>query len=151
MSIAIINSYCPLKGKEVAMSQGYPYPGAGPAKPGMVQAIAIMTLVNGILNILWALGATAAIVLGTFGIGLLCAPLTIAPLILGIFEIIYAEKLLANPPKPTQPSQLIAILEIACILAGNGVSLVIGILALVFYNQPEVQAFFAQLNAPEAR
>ena len=38
-----------------------------------------------------------------------------------------------GPAKPTQPSQLIAIL------------------ALVFYNQPEVQAFFAQLNAPEAR
>ena len=133
------------------MSHHMQYPGSGPVKPGMVQAIAVMTLVNGILNILWALGATAGIILGTLGIGILCAPITILPVILGIFEIIYAEKLLANPPKPTEPSQLIAILEIACVIAGNGISLVIGILSLVFYSQPEVQAFFSELNAGEPR
>jgi hypothetical protein len=66
--------------------------------------------------------------------------------VLGIFEIVYAARLLSNPPKPTQPSQAIAILEICCILFGNVVPLVIGILALVFYNQPEVQDYFAKLN-----
>ena len=106
-----------------------------------------MTLVNGILNILWGLGATGSIVLGTFGIGLLCAPVTILPLILGVFEIIYATKLLANPPQPVRPSQAIAILEICCILAGNVISLVIGILALVFYNDDAVKTYFAGFNA----
>ena len=116
------------------------------SRPGMVQAIAIMTLINGILNILAAIGITATVVLGTLGIGLLCAPITISPLALGIFEIIYATNLLANPPKVKQPNQLIAILEIACIIIGNVVSLVVGILALVFYNDEEVKAYFAKLN-----
>ena len=115
-------------------------------RPGMVQAIAIMTLVNGILNILASLGVTVGIVVGTLGIGLLCAPITIAPLVLGIFEIIYGVNLMAEPPKVTKPNQAIAILEICCIIIGNVVSLVIGILALVFYNDEEVKAYFNQLS-----
>ncbi|PIZ25611.1 MAG: hypothetical protein COY47_05010, partial [Chloroflexi bacterium CG_4_10_14_0_8_um_filter_57_5] len=71
-----------------------------PQKPGMVQAIAIMTLVNGILNILYSLSLTGGIVLGTIGVGLLCAPITILPAVLGIFEILYATKILPNPPQP---------------------------------------------------
>lgn len=119
----------------------------GSDKPGMVTTIAIMTLVNGILNILWGLGATVAIVLGTIGVGLLCAPVTILPAVLGIFEIIYAAKLLPNPAQPVKPSQTIAILEIVCIIAGNVLSAVVGILALVFYNDQQVKDFFARLNA----
>jgi hypothetical protein len=117
-----------------------------PQKPGMVQAIAIMTLVNGILNILYSLGLTGGIVLGTIGVGLLCAPITILPAVLGIFEILYATKILPNPPQPVQPSQTIAILEIVCIIFGNVISVVVGILALVFYNDPAVRAYFAQIN-----
>lgn len=118
-----------------------------PQKPGMVQAIAIMTMINGILNIMAGLSITAAVVLGTLGVGLLCAPVTILPCVLGIFEIIYAANLLANPPKAIQPSQSIAILEIACILLGNVVSMIVGILAIVFYNDEEVKAYFAQINS----
>lgn len=129
------------------MHSGQIYEPGYPTKPGTVTAIAVMTLVNGILNILWALGLTVTVVLGTLGIGLLCAPLTILPLVLGIFEIIYGVRLLANPPEPMQPSQVIAILEICCILFGNVISLVVGILALVFYSQPEVKGYFAALNA----
>lgn len=124
--------------------------------PGLVKTIAIMTLVNGIFNILWGLGVTTGVVLGTFFIGLICAPVTILPTILGIFEMIYALKLLANPPQPVQPSTSIAILEILCVLAGNVFSMIVGILALVFYNDPQVKEYFARLNgipypvAPEA-
>jgi len=118
----------------------------GPERPGLVQAIAIMSLVNGIINILYSLGVTSGIVLGTLGLGLLCAPITIAPLVLGIFEIIYGINLMAEPPKVTKPNQAIAILEICCIIIGNVPSLVVGILALVFYNDEKVKAYFAQLN-----
>jgi hypothetical protein len=124
--------------------------------PGLVKTIAVMTLVNGIVNILWGLGVTAGVVLGTFFIGMICAPVTILPTILGIFEMIYALKLLANPPQPVQPSTSIAILEILCVLAGNVFSMIVGILALVFYNDPQVKEYFARLNgipyplAPEA-
>ena len=66
--------------------------------------------------------------------------------ILGIFEIIYALKLLSNPPQPVRPSTTIAILEILCVLAGNVFSMIVGILALVFYNDPQVKEYFAKLN-----
>jgi len=46
-------------------------------KPGMYVAISIMTLIDGALNILWATGGFCSIILATFGIGLLCAPVFI--------------------------------------------------------------------------
>ncbi|MCX7608753.1 MAG: hypothetical protein N2049_06010 [Anaerolineales bacterium] len=113
-------------------------------KPGLVQAIAIMTLVNGVLNILWGATTTFGMIAGL--VTLCIVPLTILPLILGIFEILYAVKLLADPPQPVRPSQTIAILEICCIVVGNVISLVIGILALVFYNDPAVKTYFARIN-----
>lgn len=110
-------------------------------KPGKVQAVTIMLLANGILNILYALGVTGSIVLGTLGIGLICAPLTILPGVLGVFEIIYATNLMAMPPKTVKNLQTIAILEIVCVISGNAISLVVGILNLVFYNDPEVRGY----------
>lgn len=120
-----------------------------PQKPGMVQAIALMTLVNGILNIIYAFIATLLIIILTFGIGLLCAPITILPGILGIFEILYAVKILPDPIQPTKPNQTLAILEICAILTGNVVSLVIGILNLVFYNDEVVKAYFDSINSSQ--
>lgn len=122
-----------------------PTPGAY-ERPGMVTAIAIMTIVSGAMNIMYALGITAAIVLGTIGIGIICAPITILPGILAIFEIIYGVNLLSVPPKPTQPSQVIAILEICCALTLNIIPLVVGILALVFYGDPKVKEYFTRIN-----
>jgi hypothetical protein len=119
-------------------------------KPTYVNVIAWMTLASGIVNLFWGLGLTLTIVLGTIGFGLVCAPLTILPTILptilGIFEVIYAAKLLSNPPQAVQPSTTIAILEIVCILAGNLFSVVVGILALIFYNDVTVKDYFARLN-----
>lgn len=74
------------------------------------------------------------------------APLAILPTILGIFEIIYAAKLLTAPPQPVQSSTTIAILEILCVLAFNVFSMIVGILSLVFYNDPQVKRYFARLN-----
>jgi hypothetical protein len=116
-------------------------------KPGLVQTIAVMTMVNGILNILYGLIVTGAIVLGTFFIGIICAPVTILPAILGIFEIVYSVKLLADPPQPVKPSQSIAILEIIALLAGNVISAIVGVLALAFYADSNVKAYFARLNS----
>ena len=119
---------------------------SGAGKPGMVQALAIMTIINGILNILYGVSVTTAIVLGTFFVGILCAPVTILPVVLGIFEIIYGIKLLANPPQPVRPSQTLAILEIVAVISGNIISAVVGVLALVFYADANVKAYFARLN-----
>jgi len=106
-----------------------------------------MTLVSGGLNILAGLGLTIAVVLGTFFFGIVCVPITILPAILGVFEILYGVKLLAVPPKPLKPSQAIAILEIATFLYLNVISGVVGILAMVFYNDPEVKKYFEIINS----
>jgi hypothetical protein len=117
-------------------------------RPNLVTAIAVMTLISGIVNIFWGLVASMT-VLATI-VGVVCTPLTVLPTILGIFEIIYAAKLLGNPPQPVRPSNNIAIFEIACILAGNAFSMIVGILALVFYNDLIVKAYFAELNGMQA-
>ncbi|NPV56875.1 MAG: hypothetical protein HPY76_09450 [Anaerolineae bacterium] len=117
-------------------------PGAG--RPGKVEAVIIMTLINGIINILWGLGLALTVAGGTLGIGLLCAPITILPTVLGIFEVVYAAQMLGTPPRYRSAMKTIAILQIVAILFGNGISLVVGIVNLVFLNDQEVKAWFQQ-------
>jgi hypothetical protein len=116
-------------------------------KPGKVQAIAIMTLIDGILNILWSFIVGIGVLTGaiaTFGIGLLCAPIAILPLVVGIIEIIGGAKLLRQPPRRMKVPT-IAILEIINIISLSFPSLVVGILNLVFYNDPEVKGYIDSL------
>ena len=114
-------------------------------KPSLIMVIALMTLINGIFNIIWGI----AIIVGTVGLSLLCFPVPLFPIVLGGFEIAYAIKLLATPPQPVQPSQAIAIWEIVAIFVGNVFSLIVGILALIFYNDVTVRDYFAQLNGTQ--
>jgi hypothetical protein len=111
-------------------------------KPNLVMVITLMTLVNGIFNVIWGI----SLIVGTVGLSLLCFPVPLFPIILGGFEIAYAIKLLSSPPQPVQPSQAIAILEIVALFVGNVFSLIVGILALIFYNDSTVKDYFARLN-----
>jgi hypothetical protein len=122
------------------MNTQYTYP----QKPNLVNVIAWMTLASGVVNIIWGLAASG-MALATI-VGIICTPITILPSILGIFEILYASKLLSNPPQPVRPNTTIAILEIVCVLTGNVFAMVVGILALVFYNDQVVKDYFARLN-----
>ena len=115
-----------------------------PEKPTLVNVIAWTTLASGIVNIGWGLAASATALLTI--VGICCTPLTILPSILGIFEIIYAAKLLSSPPQAVRPATNLAILEIVCILAGNVFSMIVGIISLVFYNDPAVKDYFARIN-----
>lgn len=117
-----------------------------PPKPALVNVIAWMTLASGVVNLFWGIGASAAVLASTWGIGIICMPITILPTVFGIFEIVYAAKLMSNPPQPIQPSTNIAILEIVCVIVGNLFAVVVGILALVFYNDLVVKDYFAKLN-----
>ncbi len=113
------------------------------SKPSLIMVIGLMTLVNGIFNIIWGI----SIIVGTGFLAFICAaPVPLFPIILGGFEIAYAVKLLANPPQPVQASQAIAIWEILAVFVGNVFSLIVGILALIFYNDAAVRDYFAQLN-----
>lgn len=117
-------------------------------KPGLITAIAVMTLSSGIINLFWGFVASAT-ALGTI-IGVVCLPITILPTILGVFEIIYAAKLLSVQPQPVQPSPSIAVFEIITFLMGNIFSMVVGILALIFYNDLAVKDYFSRLNGQPA-
>lgn len=117
-------------------------------KPTLVQVITWMTLASGIVNLFWGIIASLT-ALATI-VGIVCVPFTILPTILGVFEIIYAAKLLSNPAQPVLPSTNIAILEIVTILVGNVFSMVVGILALVFYNDLVVKDYFGRLNGMPA-
>ena len=113
-------------------------------KPGLFTAIALMTLVSGIINLFWGFIASAT-ALGTL-VGIVCLPITILPTILGVFEIIYAAKLLSAQPQPVKPSQSIAVLQILTFLIGNVFSMVVGILSLIFYNDVNVREYFNHIN-----
>lgn len=115
-------------------------------KPGKVQAIAIIHLVSGILNVVAGLvNVLVFLYLGffTFGLSCLFLILTPVPVIFGILEILYATKLLADPIKISQPKTYISILEICSVLWCGVLQLTAGIITMVFYNDPEVKAYFA--------
>lgn len=119
-----------------------PLPTPSQTKPSKIQTIAVLMLISGILNALIGLGLIAGLALSL--ILICCSPVGLLPLALGIFELIYAIRLLgSNAEPPTYATvQVIAILEIASILAGNLISLVIGIVNLVMMNDPEVRPYF---------
>jgi hypothetical protein len=94
-------------------------------------------------------GLTVGVILGTFFLGIICAPITILPAILGIFEVIYGIRLLSNGKQSVKPAQTLAILEIISILYANVVSATIGVIVLVLYNDERVKAYFAENNLGE--
>lgn len=116
-------------------------------KPGLLTAIAVMTLTSGVINLFWGFIASAT-ALGTI-IGVICLPITILPTILGVFEIIYAAKLLSAQPEAVKPSQSIAVFQILTFFIGNIFSMVVGILTLIFYNDQSVKEYFARLNGAQ--
>jgi hypothetical protein len=116
-------------------------------KPGLVIAIAILTLISGIFNIFWS--GAVAIFLFTTLLGIICVPLASLPLGLGILEIIYAARLLSSPTTRVKPAKYLAILEICNVVFANAFSFIVGILALVFYNELVVQTYFDQMQGNE--
>ncbi|MGB7537500.1 MAG: hypothetical protein WBM17_03070 [Anaerolineales bacterium] len=117
-------------------------------KPDRLTAVAAMTLISGILNLFWSIGIFLAIAVfgvGTFLIGCICLPLGLYPLALGILEIVYAAKLLRNPVSPDlKPAYHIAVMEIIDTLFGNVMALIVGVAALIFYNDVAIRRFFGE-------
>jgi len=113
-------------------------------KPGQLQAVAVYTLIVGILNILWGCGWMF------FGFCLFGFIPGIYSIVCGILEIIYATKILPTPIRPTKPATYIAIMEIVNIISFSVLSLVAGILSLTFYNDDRVKAYFDFMSNPAA-
>ena len=115
--------------------------------PGTLQAIAIMTVVNGALNILWGL----SLILGLLAtiLGVLCLPLAALPLVLGIVEVVCGAQALSGSGEMRKtPQRGIAVLQIVNVISGNVISLVIGIICLVLYESEDVRAYY---EAPHSK
>jgi len=114
-------------------------------RPGLVTVLATLTMASGILNLLASLAITTLIVIGTIGIGLIiCAPITLLPAVLGVFEIIYAARLLSEVELPPPPNYILAYFEIAALLFANLITLAVGVIAFVIYNDNEVKEYFSR-------
>jgi hypothetical protein len=115
-------------------------------RPGKVQAIAIMTLVGGILATMGGLGVL--IYFGLVGamtlVGFLCClwPGPYYGLTIGILAIIKGSKLLGEDARSHAAPRGTAIMMIINIINFDMVNCVLGILILVFCTDPEVEDFF---------
>lgn len=107
-------------------------------KPGNIQAIAVMCLIDGILNLIW--GVT---LISTFCL----APLGLYAFALGILEIVYSTKLFATPITAREPNKILAWMQIGNIFTGDFISLTVGVLSLMFYNDVNVQHYFREAAA----
>ena len=126
--------------------QHYPQQPLHPnVKPGKVQAIAIMTLVGGILATLFGAGGllyVAIVGLATFGIGCLFAVFPVYWLVAGILCIVQGSKLMGKNPELVYPkTKNTAILQIVCIICCDWINMTLGIITLVFLNDPQVRAY----------
>jgi len=110
-----------------------------PQRPALVTATGIITALSGLVNITWG------IVFLTSLVGLLCAPVTILPIVLGAFELGQAARLLTPTAKPATPARALAVFELLCIVFGNVFSAIVGVLALIFYTDAEVRRYFSQV------
>jgi hypothetical protein len=114
-----------------------------PPKPGYVRAIAIMCLADGIVSILIGLILTLVYICGL--VTICCAPIAIYSIVLGILEVVYATRVLPDPILATRPATYLAVMQIVNIINCDPISVTIGILSLVFYNDPKVKDYFRAL------
>ena len=107
-------------------------------KPRKVTAIAAMTLIGGIVAVI--IGFTEAMgIASTFCIGCFLIPGSLISFFGGIFAIIQGALLLGrNSGKHLKRTRITASIQIACILAGDIVNLILGILNHVFLSDEAV-------------
>ena len=107
-------------------------------KPRKVRAIAAMTLIGGIIATI--IGFTEALgITSTFCIGCFLIPGSFISFFGGIFAIIQGAFLFGkNPGNHLKRTRITASIQIACILAGDIVNLILGILNHVFLSDESV-------------
>jgi len=116
-------------------------------RPGKVQAIAIMTLIGGIiaaLNAAFILVYVGVMGIASFGIGFLCClwPGPYYGLTVGILAIIKGSQLLGQNAQSLPPPKGTAIMMIINVINLDVVNCVLGILILVFCSDPEVEGWY---------
>jgi hypothetical protein len=120
-----------------------------PPKPGKVSAIAIMMLVGGCLAAISAAMNAALVFSDSDLIKMLprsffyfTIALTPYEIILAVLTITKGMKLLRSDAWKQSPPKTIAIMQIVNIVACDATNPVLGIIILVFSNDPKVKAYF---------
>jgi hypothetical protein len=109
-------------------------------KPGKLTAIAIMTLIGGIWAVMVGIGEAMGII-GSLCFACFLIPGAAVSFFGGIFMIVQGALLLGqNPAQHIRRTRVSASLQIACILAGDVVNLILGILNHVFLSDRAVVA-----------
>jgi hypothetical protein len=115
--------------------------------PGKVQAIGILHLIAGVLNLLGAIGWAiygALFTLGTFGLGFFtCCPVFVL-LPLGVVELVSGIRHLSSDHRGLGAPKMTGIVQLFGILGCGVISTVSGILTLAFLSDPEVAAYYAR-------
>jgi predicted Zn finger-like uncharacterized protein len=109
-------------------------------KPGKVQAIAIMTLIGGIFALMIAL-TWLGVDIGSVGVCCLW-PGQYYSIVLGIMAIIKGSQLLGRDDWKQAPPSTIAVMQIINVINGDVTNCVLGIITLVFLNEPEVKRYY---------
>ena len=96
-----------------------------------------MMLVGGIYALVHALGAVAAS-------GLACCiwPGVYYAIVMGVMAIVTASPLLGDNARLQPPPKSVAIMQIVNIINLDVVNCAMGIISLVFLNEPEVRRYF---------
>jgi hypothetical protein len=109
-------------------------PSAAADKPGRVQTIGIMMLAGGVLALV--------IAGGTLIMSFCLWPGAYYSLVLGILAVIKGGQLLSAEAYQQSPPKAIAIMQMVNIVNGDVPNLILGIMALVFLNEPAVRRYF---------
>jgi hypothetical protein len=110
-------------------------------KPGKVHAVAVMTLVGGILAIVHSLVLLLA--LGASSLGVCCLwPGPYYGLVMGIMATVKGSQLLAEDAYRMAPPVGTAVMQVINIINLDVPNCVMGIVSLVFLNDPEVRDYF---------
>ena len=124
------------------LSQSDP-PVRAPERPGKFQAVAVMTLVGGIVSLLWTLLVAWA---GLTSLFFVCCfiPSGLYSFIAGILITVQGARLLGQNARLILPrTASAATLMIVCILAFNPICLVLGIINHWLLNDPAVREYVA--------
>ncbi len=123
--------------------------------PGKLQTCRTLFLVSGIINalacLIWLFSASS-IALLTCGLGCVLYAAPILNIISCVFDFMaYARFNNLSYPGTENLLRNSAIIEIVTILTSNGISMIIGIINLVFLNDVEVKKYFEALRGNSAK
>lgn len=146
-----------LTGGGIAQPSTYPQPvvadtyvNAIPQKPVRLQTLSFLCLIDGVVSIC----------IGLFWLALICtAPLGIYGIIVGVFDILYALKIIPDPIKvdkqktntvtllqTSAPNKNLAMMQVVNILSLNIFSFIIGMLSLSWIKERTFQEYFYTIN-----